>query len=372
MKFCRLWGIRGRRRFAAVGLIVMLVLCGGCGLLQEEPEIREDLVKESQNQTKQLSYETAVVKQGDLNIYTALSCTAKCSEEQGLKFGKSGLNYGTVYVSVGDKVKKGQVLAELDMSGVEDVLSSAKREHLLKELEVADYGVQIADMRKIGNLSGMSSGELKDSIRQLETSRTASQSEARLAKAEYEEALQEKKNRQIIAPQNGIVTYIFNPETVKTNNGETVKSNRELEFMRISKGNYHFECITSDYENYPVGTEVTMTIESQKYKMKISAVEKAGKTGTEQEQKAVMKFEFLDEAYDLSANTLGFITSNEELKNVLYIPKDAVVSLQGETYVYLLDEDGMRTAQKVETGKSDGTNVEICSGLSVGQEVILK
>ena len=77
MKFCRLWGIRRRRRFAAVGLIVMLVLCGGCGLLQEEPEIREDLVKKSQNQTKQLSYETAVVKQGDLNIYTALSCTAE-------------------------------------------------------------------------------------------------------------------------------------------------------------------------------------------------------------------------------------------------------------------------------------------------------
>lgn len=53
------------------------------------------------------------------------------------------------------------------------------------------------------------------------------------------------------------------------------------------------------------------------------------------------------------------------------MPVDAVLTKQGETYVFI-NENGVAKKAIVEQGISDGTNVEITSGVTSGDEVIIK
>lgn len=371
MKKGKKWKKGMRITSVSLLLLFLVVFCSGCSLFPKEQEIREDLTKKSDDATTEQNDRYAIVKQGDLDIRSVLVCNGKCESETYLKFGVSGIEYGHVYVSTGDYVKKGTLLADLDMSGVDDVISDTQKEYKLKELEVQDYVTQISDLKKTGALSGMNSSELQDSLRQLEEAKISCQDEARLARARYEEAKKEKRDRQIVADKDGTVTYIY--DTNQKNGleeGETLKSNRELEFIRLSSGGYHFEGQTTDYQNFPVGSQVDMTVNNQNYKMKI--VEATPVEGDE-EGRYSMKLDFVDEIYDLDSNPVGIVnTSVSKLKNVLYVDIKAVVTLQGQDYVYVVDENGMRTAKKVETGLNDGTNIEIKSGVSVGQKVILK
>ncbi len=57
-----------------------------------------------------------------------------------------------------------------------------------------------------------------------------------------------------------------------------------------------------------------------------------------------------------------FIT--DSVSDVLYISKKAVQEIDGKSYVYIKGAAGNRKLTEVETGFSDGTNVEIISGLS--------
>ena len=56
-------------------------------------------------------------------------------------------------------------------------------------------------------------------------------------------------------------------------------------------------------------------------------------------------------------------------EQVLSLPESALEFDDDETYVYVLGEDGEYTRTKVETGLSDGLNIEITSGISEGTKV---
>ena len=59
----------------------------------------------------------------------------------------------------------------------------------------------------------------------------------------------------------------------------------------------------------------------------------------------------------------------EEAKGVLSLPESALEFDGDDTYVQVLDADGKTTRTKVETGLSDGVNIEIKSGVTEGTKV---
>lgn len=61
---------------------------------------------------------------------------------------------------------------------------------------------------------------------------------------------------------------------------------------------------------------------------------------------------------------------NRELKNALYLPREAVREKEGKTYVAVL-EQGMPREVEVKTGIQNPIHVQILSGLQPGQEVVL-
>lgn len=59
----------------------------------------------------------------------------------------------------------------------------------------------------------------------------------------------------------------------------------------------------------------------------------------------------------------------ETVKNVLTVPESALEFIGEDTYVMLKGEDGKYRKQKVETGLSDGVNIEVKSGVKEGDMV---
>ena len=58
-----------------------------------------------------------------------------------------------------------------------------------------------------------------------------------------------------------------------------------------------------------------------------------------------------------------------EAENVLYLPTEAMRSVDGESCVYILDESGLITTKIVTAGITGGGMTQILSGLEEGQQV---
>lgn len=58
--------------------------------------------------------------------------------------------------------------------------------------------------------------------------------------------------------------------------------------------------------------------------------------------------------------------------NVISVPKEAIVEINGNKCVYTLHENGLYEKHVVSTGASDGSKIEILSGLNSGESVVVE
>jgi len=68
--------------------------------------------------------------------------------------------------------------------------------------------------------------------------------------------------------------------------------------------------------------------------------------------------------------SVSIITEKKE--DVLLLAQDAVISMGDRAFVEVVSAAGETKRQRVETGISDGTNIEIVSGLKEGDKVVLQ
>ena len=66
---------------------------------------------------------------------------------------------------------------------------------------------------------------------------------------------------------------------------------------------------------------------------------------------------------------VSFITDSSS--NTMILPRDAVITKDGEVYVYVV-ENNIAKKVPVETGIESGENIEIISGLTTDMQVVVK
>ena len=94
-------------------------------------------------------------------------------------------------------------------------------------------------------------------------------------------------------------------------------------------------------------------------------------TDTDAGMKRQLTFTLVDSAKRPSSDSLNLEIEKNVLKNVLYVPEDAIVYVGNDNYVYVLDEDGFRHGVQVQTGATiDGYTV-IEDGLKEGDKVVI-
>lgn len=352
------------KRIGAISLALMCLLSvAGCGAGKQEV-VREDLMQASQNKAKEIL--TDKVKRGDLKISQSFFCTAECKNEVECKFGISGLSYESVYVETGDSVKKGELLAELDMTGVEEQIQDAKREYDSAVLALSSLKVQRKDEEEIAKWSYQKAKERKAMEESFEEQERLQKEAIRISGQRLKEAEQEQEKRRIYAPFDGTITYLYDIQGSAKEGANQARSDQKLTFLKIGNGDYVFVGETEYYQNYPVGTKVSMTIGEREYAMQVTKVE-----DTDSKSKK-LTLALLDQSYGISKGAKGTVSAKQKkLENVLYVSNAAILTIQGKNYVYLLSDQGLRTIRQVEVGLCNDNYTEIKSGLEENDSVIL-
>ncbi len=352
----------GRKRvYAGAALLSCAVTFGGCLLPQEEARpsilIKEEAVK---------TYEMTQLKRGSIRKTKTLSATYQQVKTENLSFAVDGRRLTGVYVSVGDAVKKGELLAELYCDDEKDQVQQLEYEIRTQKLEVEHLQEQKElKLLQLGRRrSAMSETEYQERAAEIEAAYKLEAED--LEDAIYINTLQYEKLRgqvegcRIYAGMDGTVTYMG-----YTGSGYISWGGRTL--MTVSDSSVcAFQCSDTAYIPYfTVGETYTFATSSD--------VEYETVLAEADADAGVFRFELTETQYGLPLGLrVMYTVVLEEKEDVLYLPKSAVHYAGEKAYVYYIDEDGIRQMKYITVGMAADMDIEVLDGLAEGDEVILR
>ena len=300
--------------------------------------------------------DTTEVKRGTLKI--AFSLDGKTViERRDLKFTVNG-KISHIAVKEGQEVKKWQYLMALDTQDVQKNLEKDLKDYLITR-NTFDQTEQVT----------YSAGALNDTIK-----RALESSQYTLDKSILDVEIQNiaLKESYLYSPIDGIISAINIKE------GETTNTQSGTAVITITKPGSLF------VEVYAEDTDILKIRKNQKTIAKIDAVPGvifpasidfiSNLAVIDQNDLSTYKIRVIitdSKEYDLvdgMASQVQFIT--KEKTNVLIIPNTAVYRKNAMSYVSVLRE-GKTHGIQVTTGFTDGKEVEVVSGLVLGDTVIL-
>jgi len=327
-------------------LCCLMLLVPGCSLRHKSSqELIAPLVKPAQQ-----SFEMADVRVGTIVKQVANSGTFVSKQSYPLFFKQSGSALQELKVSYNDIVKKGQVLAVLDPSNVENSIRAGQT-----ALERATLLFQEAK-----NTSGVDAVTLK--LKQMGID--AAQHQLNLLQEELAETV-------LTAPIDGVVTYLSG-----ANVGDIIDAYTPI--VTISDPNQLvFESILDNPDTFnevQVGETVTVTVGNSNYSGHVIQTPNSAPATTmslaandQHSNIVMMAFDHLPKSIALGI-AVPFVVTVKKKENTLIIPAGALKSFMGRSFVYVMNGN-VRTEMGVETGINNGRDVEITAGLSAGQKV---
>ena len=355
-----------------------LVLLMGCLLTGcTGGPAQEDNLILIEKETAPITYEMAAVSIGDVQKTEKIRCSYKQVNDESLSFSISGKRVAEVYVEEGDSVVKGQLLAELDIGNAQDQIRTleyniARNELYLKNSEVNEQDEISAVWLRFAFQSGKTAGEQAaveqnvEAIQQRYRHNREDWNDAiTLDKAQLAALQSDVKNSRLVAGMDGTVYDIKDwlEGSTSVRDEEVIKIIDSTECL--------FEATDTTWAAYfEEGKEVDLSIVSGtgagNYKLVPYDKENWG-------EKILFTLSGDTENVNIGVGTSGTIRfSVDERKQVLTVPLKAVHQASGKSYVYVLGEGNMREVKWIETGLFGDETVEVISGLTEGEKVIIK
>lgn len=359
-----------RKYFYCLNFITALLIFTSCQIMPVEEELPEPPVIRSYEAKK--NKQTTVLR-GDLITSETVKCTYASAKQEALSFSQEGLRIEKIYVSVGQQVKTGELLAELELGDLPQQIESGeyeiaalntKRAYILKimELEQKKQDILIADME---DWLAREQEKEKDRIAAAYNRRLQEVDDSLyIAGLRMEELQDELRQRRIYAGISGTVTYVQKM-------GDDERSTEGRTFIKIADMDTNVFIVKGENAQYfPEGKKVTIQCDKKEFTAYAVDGTGLGMPKSKESEIAYLKPEPADTIPENGAEgTIKVIL--EERRDVLYVNKKAVKTSEGEQFVYMLNDEGMRYMNKVTTGFSSGNFVEITSGLAEGDSVIM-
>lgn len=322
--------------FVETGTILLLtLLLSGCS-----GNIGETITITHPAYEKKL-FDTTEVKKGTLT--PSVSMTLRMSKIRHIhyKVTDGGLELDRVAVSLGDKVKKGDLLISFSAEELQETLKEYQEKKKQNTLLISHY----QKLQKVNKDSGY-----KKEIEELKKEQEITELYIR----EIEEKI---KERRIYAKKDGTITKIYS----HLSEGD-VQAGRVLMVETYSSGEYKSE--TEGSVDLTKGMTVQAEAGDQKYKLRITKV-KQKKTG-----KKMYYFKPVSDMRGIDDNTaLTMQWEEKQVVDCVYVEKGAVSSKDGRYYVRLMDDKGYFETAEVSVGQEVGEYIVITDGLSGGEKV---
>lgn len=270
----------------------------------------------------------------------------------------TGVRIAEIRVNVGDRVRKGQVLATL----ANDTLAAneAESQAALRENEaiLADAVANAARIRKLAD-SGFVSGQQLD---QALTSEKTARARLEMQRARHQNSALRLSQQHITAPDDGVISARGATVGALTQPGAEL-----LRLIRQGRLEWHADVAADELGLIKKGLKVELTTAQGKIVQGVvRAISPAINPQTRYGQVLV----------DLPANpelVAGMFMGGDLLlgdSGAMVLPQSAVMLRDNSAYVFVLGVDSRVAAKKVTTGRRQGRQIEITSGLETGVKVV--
>lgn len=307
-----------------------------------------------------LAVRTTELKSVTLPQYISASGALHAWQNASIGTEVGGLQVVEVRVNVGDKVKKGQVLAVLDDTIVQIDVKQAEASLAEARANLVEARANAQRSRLMAKANAVSEQELLEA-----TTREASAA-ARVAAAESAKNYQDFRLRKtrIVAPDSGSVSYRNVTE------GQVVSSGSELfRYIRGDRVEWQAELSAEQIMRITPGQNVVLVLaDKTEVKGKIRQVSPSLNETTRS------GIAFVDLEQDPKAKPGMFVSGKVEMgtKEATMVPGSALVSLMGGKFLMTVDDAGLVNAVRVNTGSTSGDMVEVVSGVPEGARFVEK
>lgn len=347
---------------AALGQAVVL---GGCSLLPAEDAVRQTVLVITEDS---LDYELAQVVRTDIALTQPVYCTYTQLKEENLSFSVDSRPVQYVYVSAGDNVKAGDLLAKLNIDDIEANLSeleySIEKNNLLLRQTLEWKSLDLEDAKEAYQEGYLSKKEYEAKTAQIEENYRSMiqgyEDVLYIAELRVEKLRAEKEGSLLYAGMDGTVSYVRSSlQGSRPPAGTTA-------ITIIDSSQCAFRSDKMDYAEYftPGDTVILRNSNGTEYETVVMSSE-------ESPDKEHIYFSLKELDFELSVGTRATATLTLDFRqSVLALPKAAIHRAEEKYYVYREDESGLKTMQYITAGMFGDNMVEITGGLSEGDIVI--
>lgn len=343
-----------KKLFAAVVSAIMCLSAGGCYLLPDEEEVLDATTVKASDVT----YSTVTAKKKDLEKKIVATGTVTAENQYTLSYEKQSGTVSKFYVKAGDKVKKGDVICDLDTYDLDYQIEEKQL-----YLEKAKLNVDIIYE------GGGSQAEIDSAY-----------VDVQLLEKELEKLQAQKEDSSLKSPIDGVVSSLSDVRAGdNVNPGQTIATVIDTSALYIA-------IQPDDLTQYDIDTEVQIRIGEDYYDGVVFMTPK--KLADYQAEQKEDHNNVDDTGIDYQADTIyvrfkdtapaeavgqlaDTILVLDSVKDAIVISNNLIKKVDGTKVVYVL-KNGEKTAVEVETGLSTGSQTEIKSGLKEGDEIVIR
>ncbi|QQG47859.1 MAG: efflux RND transporter periplasmic adaptor subunit [Candidatus Woesebacteria bacterium] len=303
---------------------------------------------------KKVPLQYATVSKNNIESRVSASGILNGKKSVSLHFAIAGkLNY--LGVSIGDNVSKGQTIAALDNTDLNSALQTAINNRRNTQAAVENIHDQVKD-------------HSSDETFSQKATRTASEVANDNAWASLLAAERDMQNAVIYSPFSGVVV-----NQASLNPGQNITTTDLIaQMVDFSQKDFDATVDESDIGQVQIGQSANVTLNAYGdtvFSGKVVEIDPQTQTSSTGAIAVIVKIEVGDsriaKIYGLNGNA-DIITSSK--KDVLIIPQDALID---DSHVYVNKGTGITEKREIKIGIKSDTDVEVISGLSEGEQVII-
>jgi HlyD family secretion protein len=302
-------------------------------------------------------------KSSMLTIKLAANGSLAAWQEASVGSESHGLRVADLHANVGDKVKRGQVLATFATESVQTDVALARAAVAEAQANAAEASANADRARAVQGSGAISAQQVNQYLTQEQTGKARVES----AKAQLDAQLLRMKKTQLLAPDDGTIT-VRNAAV-----GAVVEAGTEMyRMIRQGRLEWRGEVTSAEINRITAGTAVTVTAPGgAQAKGKVRAVAPTVDAAT-RNGLVYVDLQGLDKSTAASFKPGMYARGEFELgsSGALTVPQAAVVVRDGFSYVVRMGADNRVAQVKVQTGRVVGDQIEIQSGVKPEDKLV--
>lgn len=340
-----------RHPVAVLALVLLVTVTAACSK-------QDDAAAEAPATSSAMAVTLARVQAQPLQRSVVVSGPVSAWEEMQLGVEVSGLRVTALKVDVGQRVRRGDLLLQLDHRSLDSDLAQANAALREAEAGAALARSQLARGQQLAKDQYISATQLDE----LRAGRT--QAEARLgsARAARDAAALRRSFADLRAPDAGIISRrLVQP-------GQVVAAGSEL-LRLIRQGRLEWRAELAEAALAQVKPGDRIALNTRDGRPVIGSV-RAVSPGLDSETRTGTVYADLPEPEGLQPGTFLQGRIDTGMAQALTVPAAAIVQRDGFPTVFTVDAKGIARRVRIRTGSSDGGRTEVLEGLRAGQAVV--